>query len=162
MTAISLSSISKYLYWYKLVPTFIINFLLSQLLDIYVGPGFLLLHHFFALLLLTSTGSAFELTDVNWVTMAGSNKTKESDQKSEIRGKLITNPRSASLSWYVLGGFRSFYTQCKIAKKVDFSSLMPNNSKAVVSRRSNILGDTKEGTGRKAAALPLVKKNSKY
>lgn len=46
-------------------------------------------------------------------------------------------------------GTALFIYNAKMAKKVDFYALMPNNSKAI-SRRSNIVSDTKEGTGRKS------------
>lgn len=45
----------------------------------------------------------------------------------------------------------------EMAKEVDSYALMPNNSKAI-SRRSKILSEAKERTGRKAVALNLVKR----
>jgi len=54
-------------------------------------------------------------------------------------------------------GTTLFLYSANMAKKVDFYALMSNNCKAI-SRRSNILSNTKEGTGRKAVALNLVKK----
>lgn len=50
-----------------------------------------------------------------------------------------------------------FMYNVEMAKEVDFYALMPNNSKAI-SRRSKILSETKERTGRKAVALNLVKR----
>lgn len=86
-----------------------------------------------------------------------SNEIKDHEQKSWIREKLMINPRLVSVFWYILGRYSSFYIQCKMAMKVDFYALMPYNIKAI-SRRPNILSDTKEATDRKTVALNLIKK----